>query len=47
MNKKLAKQTLAALNTLGLALANHNHKWTKDERSGYEKATRSLLAVIG
>lgn len=33
---------LGALNTLGLALAYHNHQWADGEREIYEQARRSL-----
>jgi hypothetical protein len=35
---------LEALDTLGLALAEHNHYWTPDERSLYEEAVAELEA---
>lgn len=34
-----------ALDTLALALATHNHKWTKEERKLYEWASRILDAT--
>jgi hypothetical protein len=37
------KQTVTdALNTLGVALADHDHKWTLEQRSLYQKAIRIL-----
>lgn len=32
------KRLLKALDKLGLALANHNHTWTAEERDAYEHA---------
>lgn len=34
---------LDALDTLALALANHGHAWTDDERLLYESATEDLI----
>jgi hypothetical protein len=31
-----------ALDALALALVGHGHKWTKEERSLYEKAARAF-----
>ena len=31
-----------ALDDLGKALADHNHKWTRKERDGYDQAQRIL-----
>ncbi len=39
MEKKII---IKALELLGLALANHNHQWTKTERMIYEKAIAIL-----
>jgi len=33
-------QVLAALDTLGQALAGHKHQWTNEEKRAYEKAIR-------
>lgn len=32
----------AALDALGLALANHDHRWTPEERKLYEEAHKEL-----
>lgn len=37
-NSKKAERTLEALNTLGSALADYGHKWTKRERWLYGRA---------
>ncbi len=42
ITKKQASQTLAALDRLGAALADHDHVWTKAERAGYEMAVRLM-----
>jgi flagellin-specific chaperone FliS len=41
---KKAKKTLDALNELGLALANHGHKWTRKQRLLYNYAARWLAS---
>ena len=44
MNNTIKKLKLVqqALDILGSALADHNHKWSKKQRSLYEKATKIL-----
>lgn len=37
---------LKALDALGLALANHNHVWTSEERDLYEKAVKCIQRYI-
>ena len=32
------EKVLKALDLLGLALVNHRHVWTKEERAAYERA---------
>jgi len=41
------KQSLAALNKLAVALADHNHKWTKRERWLYQRASTWLASFCG
>lgn len=39
-------QTLQdALDLLGVALADHEHQWTADERSAYDNATKLIKAL--
>jgi hypothetical protein len=40
-------RTLEALNALGVALADHNHRWSKKERRLYFGAYRWLTSVCG
>jgi len=35
-------EILKAVDMLGVALADHGHQWTPEERAGYEAATRIL-----
>lgn len=37
---------LKALDALGLALVNHGHQWTPEERSLYERAVRTAKKVV-
>ena len=39
---KLTKEIVNALDALALALTNHDHQWTDEERSLYEKAISIL-----
>ena len=42
-----AELTLDALNTLGVALTDHHHQWSKRERRLYFGAYRWLTSVCG
>ncbi|MFA5239794.1 MAG: hypothetical protein WC476_08840 [Phycisphaerae bacterium] len=44
MNNQLI---LNALDAMGLALTNHDHIWTSEERKLYEKAIKELRANDG
>jgi len=37
-----ARDALHALDTLGLALTNHKHQWTSEERDVYERAVEAM-----
>lgn len=39
------KAVINALNLLGVALTEHDHQWTNEERGAYEKAMRILSKV--
>ncbi len=41
---KKAPQILKALDELALALANHGHKWTRKERTLYERSVKTLVS---
>lgn len=43
MDKREASIVRMALDALGLALAEHGHKWTDLERALYDEATKLLL----
>jgi hypothetical protein len=40
----LQKELLESVDSLGLALADKNHKWSNEERKNYEKAIKILTA---
>jgi len=42
MEKKKLKTIVKALNILAVALTDHEHQWTNEERKLYEKAIRIL-----
>ena len=44
---KRAAQALEAFRTLGVALADHSHQWTKHERWLYGRAYGWLISVCG
>jgi hypothetical protein len=44
---KKAKKTLEALNTVASALADHGHRWSKNERRLYGIARRWLISFCG
>ena len=43
MTARAKAAVLAALDRLGLALADKGHRWTNAERRAYEAAVRELL----
>jgi hypothetical protein len=43
--KKRAQKAIEALDTLGVALADHDHKWSVQERSLYGRARTWLLSL--
>jgi len=44
MNKTQQQIIVKALDKLALALSDHEHQWTTEERSLYEKAIASLTS---
>ncbi len=42
--KKYRELVVKALDALALALTNHNHEWTNNERKLYEKAIKAIKA---
>jgi hypothetical protein len=46
-NIKKAKKTLDALNELALALTDHGHKWTHNQKLLYNYAARWLASFCG
>ncbi len=42
MEQENTELVIGALDSLGLALADHNHQWTEGERAIYEKAIEVL-----
>lgn len=42
-----AKKLLELVDSLAIALVNHNHKWTVDERKNYEAVVRELREDLG
>jgi hypothetical protein len=45
--RQRARQALEAVNTLSLALTDHNHQWTKRERWLYSRASGWLISFCG
>ena len=46
MREREARKILDALDMLGLALANHNHQWTAEERAAYQNARLAISKHI-
>ncbi|XUX01019.1 MAG: hypothetical protein TUN42_03240 [Dehalogenimonas sp.] len=44
MSEQQKSLVIDALNALGVALADHGHQWTNDERELYEKAVALLTS---
>ena len=44
LNEMEQQGVLAALNALGVALADHDHQWTDEERSLYGRAVSRLTS---
>lgn len=42
MNPKQKQKVLKALDTLALALADHGHTWTNEQRRAYEQAVAAI-----
>ena len=40
------KKVLETLDQLGLALTNHRHKWTNEERKNFEQSTKFLCGLV-
>lgn len=44
--ERIAVDVLSALDTLAVALADHHHTWSAEERRQYEQAVARLLPMV-
>jgi hypothetical protein len=45
--ERQAKRVLDAFNSLALALTDHDHKWTKENRKAYGLVSRWMVSFCG